>query len=474
MPGTFQSIEAGKTEKLLKTFFELFFMTHKQAYIYTFTVFALICLFSYIASAQTRQLSLQEAITLSVANNRDLKVTSMDVDRSQQQVIIAKAQQKPVVGFSGQVAHYFQSPAFFGFGSNTGTNDKIPYGRFGGKDQVAATLFVTQPVYNAGTQPAIEQAKLQERKNRLQTTNKQTDIIALVKQTYIQVLVLHERIKLQNESLARNEKALKDAKSLLAQGRALRVDTLRAYTSVKNLEPGLLKLTYAIEVGKQQLKTLIGIDSLQEVELSDSLQLPANSLLLAEDEIYNEAKEHRADLKALDMEQQIAEQQIKVAAAGMKPVVSLNAQYLLQTQTSQFNYFNAYYPSTPFIGAQVTVPVFNGYSNKARVKQARIEKDQSVVRVKNAYEELKAEIKQAVADVNETAARIKTSANVKETALLSYDITQYRYAKGVASRLELTDAELALTTAQSNYLEAVYDYLSARIALEHSMGGNVQ
>ena len=445
-------------------------MTHKQAYIYTFTVFALICLFSYMASGQTRKLSLQEALSLSLANNRDIKVSSFDVDRSQQQVIVAKSQQQPVVGLGGQLLHYFQSPAFFGFGNSTSSNDKIPYGRFGGKDQVAATLFVTQPVYNAGIQPGIQQAKLQERKSRLQVTNKEINTAAAVKQTYIQLLVLHERIRLQNESLARNEKALKDAKSLLAQGRALRVDTLRAYTSVENLKPDILKLTYAIGVGKQQLKTLIGIDSLQEIELSDSLRLPAAAPVLAEEEVYNEAKQHRADLKALDMEQQIAEQQIKLAAANMKPVVSLNAQYLLQTQTSNFNYFNANYPSTPFVGAQVTVPIFNGNSNKAKVKQAKIEKDQSVVRSKNAYEELRAEVKQVVADVSETAARIQTSANVKETALLSYDITQYRYAKGVASRLELTDAELALTTAQSNYLEAVYDYLSARIALERSMG----
>ena len=257
---------------------------------------------------------------------------------------------------------------------------------------------------------------------------------------------------------------------MLAQGRALRVDTLRAYTSVKNLEPGLLKLTYAIGVGKQQLKTLMGIDSLQEIELSDSLLLPSGNIVLSEEEVYNQAKDNRADLKALDMQQQLADQQIKLAAATMKPVLSLNAQYLLQAQTSQFNYFNAYYPSTPFVGAQVNVPIFNGYSGKAKVKQAKIEKDQSVIRSKNAYEELKAAIKQVVADVSETAARIQTSANVKETALLSYDITQYRYAKGVASRLELTDAELALTTAQSNYLEAVYDYLSARIALERSIG----
>ena len=445
-------------------------MTHKQAYIYTFLVFALICLFSYMATAQPRKLSLQEALSLTLANNREIKVSSLDVDRSQQQLAIAKSLQKPVVGVNGQVQHYFQAAPFFGFGTGTPGNDKIPYGRFGGKDQLAATLYVAQPVYNAATQPAIQQAKLQDRQNRLLVTDKQTGITAQLKQTYIQVLVLHERIKLQNESLARNEKALKDAKSLLAQGRALRVDTLRAYTSVKNLEPGLLKLTYAIEVGKQQLKTLMGLDSLQEIELSDSLLLPAAGTFLSEQEVYNQAKENRADLKALDMQQQMADEQIKIASATMKPVVSLNAQYLLQTQTSQFNYFNAYYPSTPFVGAQVTVPIFNGYSGKAKVKQAKIEKDQTVVRSKNAYEVLKAEVKQVVADVNETSARIQTSANVKETALLSYDITQYRYAKGVASRLELTDAELALTTAQSNYLEAIYDYLSARIALERSMG----
>jgi outer membrane protein TolC len=59
---------------------------------------------------------------------------------------------------------------------------------------------------------------------------------------------------------------------------------------------------------------------------------------------------------------------------------------------------------------------------------------------------------------------------VKETAELSYTIVQYRYKKGIASRLELTDAELALSTAQSNYLEAVYDYLSARIVLNRLMG----
>ena len=70
----------------------------------------------------------------------------------------------------------------------------------------------------------------------------------------------------------------------------------------------------------------------------------------------------------------------------------------------------------------------------------------------------------------EALLRLESTAVVEETAKLSYTIIQYRYKGGIASRLELTDAELALSTAQSNYLEAVYDYLSAQIAINKLRG----
>ena len=441
-------------------------MTLKKAFIYTIIGSIFLFLFSYIATAQSKKLTLKEALALTMANNREVKISSLDIDRSQQQIDIAKSQSLPSVGINGQVAHYFNAPAFFGFGTSSTGNEKINYGRFGGKDQVAATLYVNQPLYNAGIKPGLQYARLLQKQSDLLHTGKKTEIAALLKQTYIQVLVLNERIKLQRESLVRNEKALQDARSLLAQGRALRVDTLRAYTSVKNLEPELLKLSYSVDVGKQQLKTLTGIDPSQEIEISDSLIVPAVQGQLTETEVYAAAKQHRPDLQVLDLQQQLGDQQIKLANAATKPVVSATGQYLLQSQTNRFDYFNAYYPSTTFVGVQLAVPIFSGFSNKAKIRQAKIEKKQSVIRSENASEQLRSEVKQVVANLHETAARIQTQANVKETALLSYDMTQYRYTKGVASRLELTDAELALTAAQSNYLEAVYDYLSARIALD--------
>jgi outer membrane protein TolC len=386
-----------------------------------------------------------------------------------QQERIAKSLLLPTVTAGAQAAHYFWLPVFFGLNGNSST-DKVAYGRFGGKDQAIATLSVVQPLYNAQAAPALKSARLQQKVDKTLLADKTVVIAAQVKQTYWQIVVLQERLKLQEESLERNRKALEDAKSLLAQGRALRVDTLRAYTSVKNLEPDLLKLSYAMEVGKLQLKTLMGIDSLQDIRLSDSLQLPVADAVPAEEDVYREAIKNRPDLQALALQPQIDDQQTALAAAARKPSVSAVGQYQLQTQVNQFNYFNAYYPSTPYVGVQLTVPLFTGYSNLARIQQAKLDKKQSVLRLDNAFEQLKADVHQVIADLKETAARIQTRVTVQQTAQLSYDITQYRYARGVASRLELTDAELALTAAQSNYLEAVYDYLSAKIAFDRTLG----
>jgi outer membrane protein TolC len=452
-----------------------------KPFIYTVLIFGLICLVSYIASAQpvSRQsvppgdglpvtLSLSEALTLAMDHNREIKVAGLDIARSAEEKKVARSLSLPAAGITGQASHYFDLPPFFGLGDASG--NKVPYGRYGGKDQLTATLWVTQSLYNPASKPALLRSEKVEEQNKLLLGDKQTAIAAGVRQTYLRILVLGERIRLQKESLGRNQKALDDAKSLLAQGRALRVDTLRAFTSVKNLEPDLLRLSYAIEVGKLQLKTLIGIDSAQEVVLSDSLSLPPAVAIPDEKEAYAEAEKSRPDLGAMALQPGIDEQQIRLADAARRPSVSLVGQYNIQTQANRFNYFDALYPSTPYVGAQVSIPLFSGNANLAKVREARLSRQQSVTRFDNARSQLRAEVRQAVADALEASARIRTRITVKEAATLSYDITQYRYANGVASRLELTDAELALTTAQSNYLEAVFDYISALIELDRTRG----
>lgn len=418
---------------------------------------------------QTRSLSLQDAVHLASRNNRTLKASALDISMAGEQVRVAKSLSLPSAQLGAAYTHYFALPAFFGFGEN-GSSSKIPYSRIGGRDQFSGTVSASYPVYNPVAAPSRRAAQLQEKMSHSYYGQSSIDVAADVQQTYLGILVLGERLKLQRESLQRNEKALADSRSLLAQGRGLRVDTLRAYTAVQNLQPDILKLNYAIEVGKQQLITLMGLDSLSEISLTDSLAVNAPQAIPNESSLYEEALRQRPDLQALNLQQQVSEQQTSLAKAAKLPVVNILGQYQIQSQARKLDFANAYWPSASFAGAQVVLPLFTGYSNQAKIKQAELAQQQSAIRITEAQQALKTTVKQVIANLKETNDRMQTQLKVKETALLSYDIVAYRYAKGVTSRLELTDAELALTAAQLNYLESIFDYLSAEIELARTRG----
>ncbi len=417
------------------------------------------------AHAQTYNLGINDAVTLATAHNRELKSDSLNIGKSQQQTIISRALLLPNIGITGQYQRYFQKPVFFGLGGGS-TSGPVGYSRFGGDDVVGAQVNLVQSLYNPSATAGLRTSKLYERQAALLYRDKEADVTATVKQVYLRMLVLGKRLQLQKESITRNKKALDDSRSLLAQGKALRVDTLRAYTNLKNLEPDILRLTYAIEVSRQQLKVLLALDEKAEVTLTDTLSYKASDVLPDENGVYKEALSQRPDLKALELNKSISRSQVDVAKAGKLPMLNFISQYQLQSQTNGFKWGGSSWPPVSFAGLQFAIPIFSGNANKAKVSQARIALDQSTINYSNAQEQLRVNVKQVIANIAETNQRIQIQAKVAETAALSYSITQYRYERGVASRLELLDSELGLTTAKSNYLEAVYDYQSAKIELD--------
>lgn len=422
-----------------------------------------------ITNAQTQSLTLQQAIEKAKIHNRDLRIDSLNIAKSTKQTEISKGYLLPSISLTGQFQRYFQRPVFFGLNSSS-SSEGVGYARFGGQEVTGAQVTLAQPIYNAGAKYEIQRRKLLEKQSYLSYQEREVDVVARVKQNYVQLLVLRERLKLQKESILRNQKALNDSRSLLAQGRALRVDTLRAYTLVKNLEPDVLRLTYALQISQQQLSVLIGNEAETELVLSDSLQFDPSDKIPVESGIFTTSLHHRPDFQILNLNKDINDKQIELYKSARMPVVSFVSQYQLITQTNGFRFDHAGWPPVFYAGVQVAVPLFSGMQNVNKIALGKIERQQSDVIYQNAQEQLKTEVKQVVASLYETSQRIKTQQNVSETAELSYSITKYRYEKGVASRLELTDAELALTTAKSNYLEAVFDYLSSKIELDRTMG----
>lgn len=434
-------------------------------------MFALSMLTADSQRVQAQGIRLDSAINKALLHNNSLKADSLNIPRAQAQTAISKSYLRPEVNFSSAVSHYFQKPLFFGFG-DAGSNktDKIGYGRFGGKDQANAILDVSVPIYSPANRSAVGKSRLEEHESLLQYHMKAADVSAAVRQVYLRILVLEKRKLLQQESIERNKRALADARSLYIQGKALLVDTLRAYTSWKNLEPDLLRISYSIDVSKEQLNILMGDLPTSEVSLSDTLQAPESDTLPDEQTLYIRSLQERPELQILALQKTISAQEVTTARSAKLPVISGVGQYMVQTQANSFKYNDAYYPSTSFIGAKLTLPIYAGGRHNEKVKRAQLEQQQADIRYLDATDKLQGQVKQVVANIHETYQRIQTQITVTNTAQSSYRLTKYRYERGAATRLELVDAELSLTAARSAYLEAVYDYGSAKIDMERLLG----
>ncbi len=104
--------------------------------------------------------------------------------------------------------------------------------------------------------------------------------------------------------------------------KALRVDTLRAYTQVKNLEPDVQRLTYALQISQQELRTLIGDFAETEYVLSDSLQLDPGDSIPSEDGAYSLSVQQRPDLRILTLNKEINDRDIELYKTARRPVVN--------------------------------------------------------------------------------------------------------------------------------------------------------
>jgi outer membrane protein TolC len=83
---------------------------------------------------------------------------------------------------------------------------------------------------------------------------------------------------------------------------------------------------------------------------------------------------------------------------------------------------------------------------------------------------IRAEVEMGMSVFNEARKRIEVQSKTISVAERSYRISQLRFREGIGSRLELSDAELQLNKARTNYLQAVYDYLVASVQLDRALG----
>ncbi len=126
--------------------------------------------------------------------------------------------------------------------------------------------------------------------------------------------------------------------------------------------------------------------------------------------------------------------------------------------------------SSSAVGVRVTVPVFSGLRRYSRVAQRQIEVRQVESQLADLRLRAESDVQARADQVGEAGARAAAQRRAVAEARRGFEIASSQYREGTGSRLEVTDAELALRQSELNYAQAVYDYLAARARLDLAVG----
>jgi outer membrane protein len=425
------------------------------------------------SGTQPLVISLDDAVRIGEQHNRELEIARLDKKMAGQKVRESWAEVLPHLSSNLTYTRTLKPQVMFlPIGALTGNPSLGTQAIAISSDNSSiASLNLSQNIFKLSAFAGIKASGLVRQISDQSFRNTNAGVVTSIRRAYYDVLIATEKRKLVEQSIARWEEARKDTNALFRQGVAADIDTLKAWLSVENLRPDLIRAQNNEAITATNLKRVMGVDQETPLTLTSTLTFQPVELPKSIAAAYSEALDKRPDVRSLALQAEAENAKVMAARSEGLPVLSVFGQLEAQTQFNDNIPLDATrWPVSSTAGLQLSVPIFSGFATSAKIQQAKIERLQTRTRYEDLKSQVRADVEVRLSNVVEARKRIDVQSKTITVAERSYKITMLRLREGIGSRLELTDAELQLDTAKTNYLQAVYDYLVASAELEKSLG----
>lgn len=419
--------------------------------------------------APDQQLSLENAIQLAMKHNPELKSARLEVERSDARVTEAWGYALPSVSVSGRFTRTLKKPVFFLPDFSDLESGRILPVRIGSDYALDASVTAQQILFNGAVIVGVGAARVYSRLSREMYTSKQVETVTLVRKAYYSALIARAVVDLMHSSLLNAENNLKNVLLMRDQGIVSEYDELRASVQVDNLRPTVIQSENNYELALDALRNAIGIEKSTDLLIIDSLvfnPIDENIIARAEELVLKS----NPNLHSLDYQIELNDAAISVERSNYLPTIAAFGQYQYQAAKNEFKFSTADLISSSQIGLTLSLNIFQGLQTRARVEQAQVDRLKSEEQRISLERNLKTGVHSVVGNLRQARKRIEAQEKTVETAERGYKIVTTRFLANAATQLEVNDAELALTQAKVNRIQAIYDYLNASADLDQLMG----
>ena len=333
-------------------------------------------------------------------------------------------------------------------------------GAFGFQD---ARVTLTQSIYSAELRNEYHAQKKAERASAFSTKDARDVVVYAVGTAYLQAVASAARIDTAKAELASAEELDQQTADRLQSEVSPEIDSIRAQVARQTVEQRLITAMNDFEKDKLTLARITGIPIEQKFTITDE---PGYRPLIGvtEESAMTEALQSRADLRSAQVNVQAAEYSLRAQKGERLPVVSLQANYGgAGVNTGSFSQVYG-------LAGSVSLPIYTGGRIRADIDQAQA----NLSRRRAEYEDLQGriayDIRVAWLDVQASDSSVKVAQRNRMLAERALAQSRDRYSNGVTNYLEVLQAQEAVTVSSENYVQSVYSFNVAKMALARAMG----
>lgn len=420
--------------------------------------------------AQDKQWSLRECCDYAVEHNIGIKQQQNQCRQQEIQLSTAKNARLPEV--SGSVGQNFS----FGRGltmDNTYTNTNT--------SSTSLQLGASVPLFTGFEIPnQIKLNKLNLEAATADLEKAKNDIRMEVAKAYVQILydmeiadVAHRQIAIDSAQVARLQAFVENGKAsgaeLSQQKATLASSKLTATQADNNLRMAILTLTQLLE-----LPTPDGFSIVRpSLENLDNLVNLGNQM--SPDQIYAEAIGVKPEILAQQLKLKGTAHSIKIAQAGNYPTLSLSGGLGTNYYTTSGFKSDSFGKQlennfSQYIGLNLSVPIFNRFSTRNRIRSARVDQETQQLQLDNTKKTLYKEIQQVYYNALNAQTKTQSSAEAVNSSKDAFELVQAKYENGKATITEFNEAKNNYMKSESDLVQARYENLYQHALLEFYRG----
>ncbi len=404
---------------------------------------------------------LRKVIELALANNRDLRVSVLNIERARAEYNIQTAALLPKVN-AGVSQSASRTPA-----NMTGTGDAAITRQYsGGLSMPSYELDFFGKVRNA-SEAGLQTYLGTEEARRTQ----QISLVAEVANAYLTLTADQQRLKLAAETLSSQQITYDLSRKRFENGVTSGVDMYDAETSVQSARNDVATYTAQVALDQNALALLVGgavpADLLPVAELNPVTQLAAIPSGLPSDLLRN-----RPDVQQAERTLRAANANIGVARAAFFPSISLTASggSASRNLSGLFKSGSGTWSFAP----QINLPIFDGGVNRANLSIAKTDRDIYVAQYEKAIQVAFREVADALATRGTIDERLASQQALVAAAEKSFKINDARYRKGADTYLNALVSQRALYSAQQGLISTRLNQTSNAVTLYKVLGGGWQ